>query len=202
MNSRRVFAFAWLTIACTTTCTSLATSTTATTPVTTAVSCTPTGSSPGQPITDPSGPYFHQTVVAHTTNGLTLTGAHQVADHASVPDGVRRDDGTVLIYYVNGATAATWVAKLVADTAQPIGPISVDGVVAPNAVVDPDVQTVAGKVRMYYLSSFGAPAGTPRAMCMAESDDGVRFITRGAAFVWSTSESFTDPSVVPLSDGT
>jgi len=165
------------------------------------MSCTPSGSSNGQPITDPNGPYFHQTVIAQTSNGLTLTNAHQVIDHASVPDGVWRADGTVLVYYVNGAAAATWVARIVADTAQIIGPISVDGVPSPNAIVDPDVQTVGTKVRMFYLSSFAAPVGTPRAMCSADSDDGVNFTTRGAAFVWTTAEQFTDPSVIPLADG-
>ena len=166
------------------------------------VSCVPTASSNGQAITDPSGPYFHQTVVAGTANGLTLTNPHQVIDHASVPDGVRRADGSVLIYYVNGAAGATWVARIVADTAQVIGPITVDGVASPAGIVDPDVQSVpGGKVRLFYLNGFGAPTGTPRAMCSADSDDGVRFTTRGPAFVWSTSESFTDPSVVPLADG-
>jgi hypothetical protein len=43
-------------------------------------------------------PYFHQTVVARTPDGLTLTGARQVIDHASVPDGVRRADASVLVY--------------------------------------------------------------------------------------------------------
>lgn len=167
------------------------------------VSCTPTMSSNGQPITDPNGPYGHQTVIAQTTDGLTLTNAHQVLDHASVPDGVRRADGSVLVYYVNGAAGATWVARIVGDSAQPIGPITVDGVAAPVGIVDPDVQTVAGGViRMFYLNGFGAPAGTPRAMCSADSPDGVRFTTRGPAFVWTTGEGFTDPSVVPLPDGT
>jgi hypothetical protein len=180
----------------------LPTSTNSPTAPASSVSCTPTQSSNGQPITDPNGPYFHQTVIARTTDGLTLTNAHQVLDHASVPDGVRRADGTVLVYYVNAAVGATWVARIVADTAQPIGPIVVDGVSAPVGVVDPDVQTVTGnKIRLFYLNGFGAPLGTARAMCSADSDDGVRFTTRGPAFTWSTGESFTDPSVVPLADG-
>jgi hypothetical protein len=37
-------------------------------------------------------------VVARTPDGLTLTGARQVIDHASVPDGVRRADASVLVY--------------------------------------------------------------------------------------------------------
>ncbi|MBL0173560.1 MAG: hypothetical protein IPP90_23300 [Gemmatimonadaceae bacterium] len=140
--------------------------------------------------------------MAQTSDGLTLRGAHQVLEHASVPDGVRRADGSVLVYYVNGAAGATWVARIVADTAEPIGPITVDGVPAPVGVVDPDVQTVSGgAIRMFYLNGFGAPEGTPRAMCSADSDDGVRFTTRGPAFIWSGGESFTDPSVIPLSDG-
>ncbi len=102
-----------------------------------AVSCTPRGSSNGQPITDPNGPYFHQTVLARTTDGLTLENPHQVLDHASVPDGVRRVDGSVLVYYVNGAAASTWVARIVDDTAQVIGPITV-GVRVDGSIVDGD----------------------------------------------------------------
>ena len=89
-------------------------------------------------------------MIAGTTNGLTLTGAHQVLNHASVPDGVRRSDGTVLVYYVNGAAGATWVARIEGDSARVIGPITVDGVASPAGVVDPDVQAVAGgRVRMF-----------------------------------------------------
>ena len=166
-------------------------------------SCAPGASASGQPINDPNGPYGHQTVIAHTTDGLTMTNAHQVLDHASVPDGVRRADGTVLVYYVNGAAGATHVARIVADSAQPLGPITVDGVVSPAAIVDPDVQSVpGGAVRMFYLNGFGPPnSGVPRAMCSADSQDGIHFTTRGAAFEWSGSEQFTDPSVVPLADG-
>lgn len=53
-------------------------------------------------VEDPNGPYGHQVVVAETKDGVTLTGARQVIDHASVPDGVRLADGSVRIYYVNG----------------------------------------------------------------------------------------------------
>jgi hypothetical protein len=126
-----------------------------------------------------------------------------VLDHASVPDGVRRPDGTVLVYYVNGAAGSVYVARLVGDSAQAIGPIVVDGVTGPVGIVDPDVQTVAGgKVRMFYLNGFGAPgSGTPRAMCSADSDDGIRFTTRAPAFTWTGAEQFTDPTVIPLADG-
>lgn len=166
-------------------------------------SCAPGASASGQPINDPNGPYGHQTVIARTNDGLTMTNAHQVLDHASVPDGVRRADGTVLVYYVNGAAGATHVARIVGDSAVPIGPITVDGVVSPAGIVDPDVQSVpGGAVRMFYLNGFGPPnSGVPRAMCSADSQDGVRFTTRGAAFEWTSSEQFTDPSVVPLADG-
>lgn len=166
-------------------------------------SCAPGRSASGQPITDPQGPYGHQTVIARTTDGLTLTNAHQVLDHASVPDGVRRADGTVLVYYVNGAAGAVYVARIVGDSAQPLGPITVDGVRAPAGIVDPDVQTVAGgAVRLFYLNGFGPPnSSTPRAMCSADSQDGVNFTIRGPAFEWTGDAQYTDPSVVPLSDG-
>jgi hypothetical protein len=166
--------------------------------------CTPTRSAGSGPIADPSGPYYHQVVIAQTTNGLTLVGAHQVLDHASVPDGVRRADGTVLIYYVNGAGGAVWAARIEGDSARPISAISIDGVSAPAGVVDPDVLPLAdGRVRLFYLSGVGTPGvNNPRAICIAESDDGVRFTGRGVAATLPSGELLTDPSVVRLADGT
>jgi hypothetical protein len=115
---------------------------------------------------------------------------------------VRRGDGSVLVYYVNGAAGATWVARLAADSAQPIGPITVDGIARPVGVVDPDAQLLAdGRVRLFYLNGFGALPGVPRAMCSADSPDGVQFTTRGPAFTWTSGEMLTDPSVVRLADG-
>jgi hypothetical protein len=154
-------------------------------------------------VNDPGGPYFHQVVIARTADGLALTGAHQVIDHASVPDGVRRADGTVLVYYVNGAAGAVWVARVEGDSARPVSAISIDGVSAPAGVVDPDAQLLAdGRVRLTYLSGFGTPsASNPRAMCIADSDDGVRFTVRATAITFAAGELITDPSVVRLADG-
>jgi len=169
-----------------------------------AANCSPTQSAGAGPISDPSGPYYHQVVLAQTANGTTLTGAHQVLDHASVPDGVRRADGTVLVYYVNGAAGAVWVARIEGDSARPLSAISLDGVSAPAGVVDPDALLLAdGRVRLTYLSGFGGPgAANPRAMCIADSDDGVRFTVRGAAITFASGELITAPSIVRLADGT
>ncbi len=158
---------------------------------------------PPPPVPDPNGPYYHQVVLANTSDGRTLTGAHQILDHASVPDGVRLADGTVLVYYVNGAQGSVWVTRIVADTATTPEPIALNGLSPVGRVVDPDAYLMPnGAVRLAYFSGFGPPTATaPKAMCIAESSDGVRFTLLGRALAFIGNELLTDPSVVRMADG-
>ncbi len=166
--------------------------------------CVITNGGPGAPINDPSGPYYHQVVVAQTTDGLAMTGIKQVIDHASVPDGVRRADGSVLVYYVNGAQGYTWVARFEGDTARVLGQITIDGMPNPLGVVDPDAVLLPdGRIRLAFFWGFGAPGtALARAMCIAESSDGINFTMKGTAFPIGTTETLTDPSLLALQDGT
>lgn len=154
-------------------------------------------------VEDPNGPYRHQVVVAEARDGITLTGARQVLDHASVPDGVRLGDGSIRIYYVNGAEGAIWVAALDKDGATPIGPISIGGASRPVGVVDPDVTLLAnGNVRMTYLGNLGPPrpGASEWNICIADSEDGIRFTLVGRAIRFIGPQT-TDPSVIRLPDG-
>jgi hypothetical protein len=164
--------------------------------------CAPTTSVPGGPVNDPNGPYYHRVAVATTADGVRVSGARIVLEHASVPDGVRTADGRVLIYYVNGADGGVWVAGYADGTAAAIGPIAINGVSRPNGVVDPDAFVVDGRIRLAYLAGFGGPGATgARAMCLAESTDGVNFSALGPA-VAADGTTWTDPSVTQLTDGT
>ena len=166
--------------------------------------CVPSAGGPGGPINDPSGPYYHQVVVAQTADGLTMTGMRQVIDHASVPDAVRRADGSVLLYYVNGAMGYTYVARLEGDSARVLGPITLDGIANPLGVVDPDAVLLPdGRIRLAFFWGFGASGtATARAMCLAESSDGINFTMRATAFAFTPAETLTDPSLLALADGT
>lgn len=157
----------------------------------------------GGPITDPSGPYYHQVVVARSTDGVHISDPQQVLDHASVPDGVRLADGSVLIYYVNGAAGGVWVARFDGSTASPIGPISLNGISSPAGVVDPDATLLPnGRVRLAYLSGFGPPgSNAARAMCIADSPDGVQFTVVSVALSLAPTDTSTDPSIARLDDG-
>ncbi|MDP1891896.1 MAG: hypothetical protein Q8K55_13465, partial [Gemmatimonadaceae bacterium] len=157
----------------------------------------------GGPINDQSGPYYHQVVIAHTTDGLAMTGLRQVIDHASVPDGVRRADGSVFVYYVNGATGYTDVARIEGDSARVIGPITIDGKRNPLGVVDPDAVLLPdGRIRLAFFWGFGAPGtNIARAMCIAESNDGINFTMKGTALPFGPTEMLTDPSLLALPDG-
>jgi hypothetical protein len=170
-----------------------------TTPAPTANVCAPGASSPGGRVTDPNGPYFHRVAYGRLVAGPRVADSRHVLEHASVPDGVRAPDGRVLVYYVNGDDGGVWVATLSEASASTIGPIAVNGVSRPAGIVDPDAFVVGGRIRLAYLAGF-AGAGASRAMCLAESDDGVNFTAIGAALTVS-GETWTDPSVTRTRDG-
>ncbi len=158
---------------------------------------------PAGPVTDPQGPYYHKVAIARITGGVQLSEAKVVLDHASVPDGVRMADGSVRIYYVNGADHGVFVARLEGETAVPIGPITLDDVSKPQGVVDHDATLLPdGRIRLAYMSGFGSPGGAGGwTMCLADSTDGVNFTVIGQALRF-TDVTTTDPSIAPLPDGT
>lgn len=69
---------------------------------------------------------------------------------------------------------------------------------------DPDVTPLAtGRIRLVYLSGFGSPSsGLVRAMCVAESEDGMSYTVIGRALSLDQDELATDPSVTALPEGT
>jgi hypothetical protein len=159
-------------------------------------------SSSGGPVGDMNGPYYHQMAVARTSDGLTLRDHRRVLEHASVPDGVRLSDGSIRVYYVNGEDNGVWVGVLSDSSFTPLGPISINGVSRPQGIVDPDASLVEGRVRLAYLGGFGSPtSGATRAMCLADSQDGVTFRVVSRAFPVATGEPLTDPSITQLRSG-
>jgi hypothetical protein len=157
----------------------------------------------GGPISDPNGPFFHQVVIARSTDGLTIEGSRMVIDHASVPDAVRMPDGTLRIYYVDGQNGTIGVARVDGETVTVIGPLFMNGVRGPGGMADPDAILLAdGRIRLYYLNNFGTPGGASRGMCYADSTDGERFTAGGLSIQFSNPETVTDPSVARLSNGT
>lgn len=151
------------------------------------------------PVLDPNGPMFHQVVVARSVDGLTVTDARIVQPAGSVPDGVRAADGRVLVYYINGAQHGVWVGTATADGWSAAGPITIDGVRDPLGIVDPDAYRVGSRIRLAYLANFTTP--NERAICLAESDDGLSFRTLGLAVDLRGAGTITDPSVVQLPNG-
>jgi hypothetical protein len=140
--------------------------------------------------------------VARTTDGLAMSDHHIVFEHASVPDGVRMADGTIRVYYVNGADGGVWAGNLSDDAFQPIAPITINGVVRPQGVVDPDAFLVAGRIRLAYLAGLGPPSSSAaRAMCLADSADGINFTVVSKALDVATGDGLTDPSVTQLRTG-
>ncbi len=162
--------------------------------------CEVTASTDGSPVV--GGPSSHHVALAFSHDGVTATGLSEVLAQASVPDGVRLPDGSVGVYYVNGATGGVWLARLQGSALVPVSAITLDGVVRPQGVVDPDATLVNGKVRLAYLNGFGAPGNQHRAICLAESSDGLTFTTLAKAFDVGLQPQQTDPTMVQLPNGT
>lgn len=161
--------------------------------------CTMTSAASTAPLlSDPKSPYFDQIGVARTTDGATASGFVQVQAHASAPDATRLPDGSIGVYYHNGASGgAIWLGRLQGLSLTPVSAITVDGVVGPRWMADPNVDLVNGRVRMIAMN---AESGSVRRFCVAESTDGVTFTTRALAIEFPGG-SEADPSVVPLPDG-
>jgi hypothetical protein len=69
--------------------------------------------------------------------------------------------------------------------------------------VDPDATRLPdGRIRLAYLSGFASPGMSgPRAMCLADSADGIHFTVVGPAIRLPENETITDPSLLRLADG-
>ena len=155
--------------------------------------------------TSTSGPvtqlFSHTIVIGSTTDGLNVTGLTEVLPRASVPDGVVLPDGSVGIYYVDATTHAVWLSRLTGTTLVPVSAITIDGVPAPEGVVDPDATNLGNRVRLAYLAGFADPWAV-RAMCLADSDDGINFQSVSVAWELGVGATQTDPSLVRLPSGT
>jgi hypothetical protein len=169
-------------------------------PAATIAGCEVTTSTDGLPVV--GGPSTHHLAIAMSSDGVTTTGLTQVLSQGSVPDGVRLPDGSIGVYYVNGATGGVWLARMNGTSLTPVSAITIDGVVRPQGVVDPDATLVNGRVRLAYLNGFGPPGNTRRAMCLAESADGITFTTLSRAFDVGMNPQQTDPTMVQLPNGT
>jgi len=167
-------------------------------PVTTGgvAGCEITAASDASPLTgDPKSPYYDAIGLARSADGALAAGYGEALAHASAPDATRLPGGGVGVYYHNGETGgAIWLARLEGSALSPVAAITVDGVVRPRWMADPNVDLIDGRVRMTYLNGEGL-----RRFCIAESGDGIAFTTRALAIRFSGTEA--DPTVARLSDG-
>lgn len=162
--------------------------------------CEIRGSTSGAPVTDLLS---HNVAVGAAADGVTVTGAAEVLAGGSVPDGVRLPDGSTGVYYVNAQTDGVWLGVLSGSTLTPVSAITIDGVLRPLGVVDPDATAIGGGIRLAYLNGFGPPgSGAERAICLAESTDGLVFRTLATAWRLGANAAETDPSIVQLQSGT
>lgn len=154
------------------------------------------------------GIYNHQVVSATSPDGLNWTKNDNVVfDHASVPDAVIDKTGTIFLYFMDASSGhemsvamstdqgKTWQKKTVAITGRQTQGHAVD----PNPLILND-----GKIRLFYLGTFGPPdprnPGAANAkICSALSSDGIHFVEEGG-FRFS-GKGLTDPDVIKTPTG-
>ena len=161
------------------------------------------GGEVGEP--DPNGSYYHQVMLAYSSDGLNWTVDDEpVRDHASVPEIAALPDGTLIIYYVDGIVDDVDAIRQAQDGSW----VDVDFVFEERPTqkaYDPDVVLLPdGRLRLFY---FGPPAmgivmpsEEAHAVYSAISEDGVVFTSEPGKLI--TVQNVTDPSVVQLPDGT
>lgn len=151
--------------------------------------------------------YDHRVQRATSPDGLNFTVEDQLLlEHASVPDGILRPDGSVWVYFVNGNPGqhAIFIAERQSDgTLDTIDCVRMDGAINGNAV-DPDIVLLPdGRYRLYYFQGWFVQGGPPppdepHPMYSAISDDGIHFTVEGVAL--SLDGGGTDPTVTRVDD--
>jgi hypothetical protein len=152
--------------------------------------------------------YAHRVQWAHSEDGVRFRSDGRVLlEHASVPDGVRRDDGETWVYYVNGVPGqhAVFIARLEGEQLVPFQCLRLDGEVVGDAV-DPDIVALPdGRYRLFYFLGWFTPenrpppGGAPHPMYSAVSADGVHFEVEQVQL--ALDNEGTDPTVVRLPSG-
>ena len=142
-----------------------------------------------------------------SANGLDFTGGTSpVLEHASVPDGITRPDGSVWVYFVNGEPGqhAVFIAERQVDgSLETFDCIRLDGVINGDAV-DPDILLQAdGTYRLFYYQGHFVTPPDPNDKAhpfySATSTDGIHFTVEEK---WlETSDVGWDPSAVENPDG-
>lgn len=146
----------------------------------------------------PDGPYYHDTWLATSRDGLDVSQGRLVFHHASVPDVCVRQDGRALLYFVDASEAGRFrlaVSVLDEDTQPgPVQSVHLEG--ESGKPVDPEAILLAdGRVRLYYV---GGKRGA-REVRSAVSSDGLHFVREpGTRFA---GRGVVDPAVVQLGDG-
>lgn len=163
---------------------------------------------------DPNGPFYHKVYKDTSSDGLNFTGnGKMIIDKASVPDVVKRSDGKLYIYAVDGAGRSNSGAMVATSsdngTTWKQGSVQIKSEDQGQSVADPQaVLQDDGTIRLFYMVATGLPDkknGVPvnnnpgtYMIKSALSQDGVNFIEEKGKRYQSANEQITDPDVIRI----
>ncbi len=144
----------------------------------------------------------HQVYLARSVDGLNWQlDKKLLRDHASVPDLVRKKDGTLYLYFVDATVHAIGVG-LSSDDGKTwrFEQTTFDGELKHHYVDPNPVLLDDGRIRLYYLANFGPPQpGRVNAFRSATSLDGISFQEDKGIRVQR--DGITDPDVIKTKTG-
>jgi hypothetical protein len=139
------------------------------------------------------GPYYHSIWRAYSKDGLNWNKEERMfLDHASVPEVLVKEDGTQIVYYVNGSID-TFDCVIVKDGSSNYGDCRIYNFSEEKAW-DPEVVKITENVyRLYYVSP-----GNVHQIRTAVSRDGINWLERGVVLEW---RGLIDPTVIKTNLG-
>jgi len=144
----------------------------------------------------------HQVYLARSADGLNWElDKKLIRDHASVPDLVRKKDGTLYLYFVDATVHAIGVGVSQDDgKTWRFEQTTFDGELKHHYVDPNPVLLDDGRIRLYYLANFGPPQpGKVNEVHSATSRDGLAFQADKGFRV--RRDDITDPDVIKTKSG-
>jgi len=148
-------------------------------------------------------PYYHKVYRAFSSDGFTFQREGvMLVDHASVPAVLKKEDGSYILYYVNGAID-TFDCSISSDgKSWAPGNCIIYGFTEKKAL-DPYVARLDdGTYRLYFASppQMGTAFGQSTKIMSAVSKDGINWLQEEGVRLTESGKAFIDPAVIRMDD--
>lgn len=148
-------------------------------------------------------PYYHKVYRAFSNDGLTFQKEGvMLVDHASVPAILKKDDGSYILYYVNGAIDTVDCSISRDGKTWTPGNCTIYGFTERRAWDPYVVKLDDGTYRLYFVSppQLGTASGQATKIMSAVSRDGISWLQEKGVRLTESGKALIDPAVIRMGD--